>query len=200
MRLIIITKENFFDEEANIINHLFEAGLETLHLRKPFSVEEEVKLLLSEINPDYHSRIVLHDHFSLLSSFNLKGVHLNRRNPETSQKKTISISTSCHTLEEVVIAQKKCNYLFLSPIFDSISKSGYRQGFTSKQLLEAKENGVINHKVMALGGITPETVSAVTAFGFGGIAVLGWLWGDIEKSEDKKGLLERFEQLKQVLQ
>lgn len=197
MKLIVITKETFFDEEAKIIDDLFAAGLVSLHLRKPFASEDELRKLLMDIPVNWHNKIVLHDHFSLINSFCLKGVHLNRRNHEPPQEKEVSISTSCHTLKEVEVAQNKCDYLFLSPIFDSISKLGYRQGFTREQLLAAKECGIINHKVIALGGVTPATVPLLNDFGFGGIAVLGWLWGNVEK--DMERVLLRFEQLKQAL-
>ena len=68
------------------------------------------------------------------------------------------------------------DYLFLSPIFDSISKKGYRSAFSPEQLTKAGKEGVINERVIALGGITPEKKTAIKDWNFGGIAVLGFLW------------------------
>lgn len=81
MRIIVITTPHFWQGEAQAINALFTAGLETLHLRKPDSSLEEVETLLSEIEPKYLCRIVVHDHFELAARYPLHGVHLNQRNP-----------------------------------------------------------------------------------------------------------------------
>jgi thiamine-phosphate pyrophosphorylase len=86
-----------------------------------------------------------------------------------------TLSRSCHSIEELTDGQRY-DYLFLSPIFDSISKKGYRSAFSPEQLTKAGKEGVINEKVIALGGITPEKKTAIKDWNFGGIAVLGFLW------------------------
>jgi threonine dehydrogenase-like Zn-dependent dehydrogenase len=42
-------------------------------------------------------------------------------------------------------------------------------------LLSAKASGLINERVIALGGISPKTIPHAAAYGFGGVAVLGAL-------------------------
>lgn len=69
----------------------------------------------------------------------------------------------------------ECDYLFLSPIFDSISKAGYRSAFSHEQLQRAADEGVIDRKVIALGGVTPERIPYLHSLGFGGVAMLGAL-------------------------
>ncbi len=64
----------------------------------------------------------------------------------------------------------------LSPIFDSISKQGYRAAFTSAQLEEARRRGIIDKRVMALGGVTFDRVKEVLEMGFGGAMILGDAW------------------------
>lgn len=196
MKLIVITTDFFFEGEAGILNLLFERGLETLHLRKPFSEKEEVAQLLSRIDPRYYGRIVLHDHFGLLSVFPLKGIHLNRRNPERIKGIICeTVSRSCHSPAEVT-ESGDCDYVFLSSVFDSISKKGYIQSFSDAELREAKEQGIINHRVIALGGISEERIPVVAGYGFGGVAVLGVLWQEYEIQKDTEALLQRFKRLK----
>ena len=202
MRLFVITTETFFEGEAEAVNMLFENGLETLHLRKPFATQHETEDFIRLINRDYHSRIVLHDHYDLAVLLNLKGIHLNRRNPETTtnnnmflRKRILSVSRSCHSLEDI-IASSGCDYVFLSPVFDSISKTGYKQGFTMEQLGDAQKRKLINGNVIALGGITASNIPVAHRYGFGGVAVLGSLWSDFASDRNKSELLKRFSELK----
>lgn len=192
MKLVVITPEKMIKKEAGIIHSLFESGLATLHLRKPFSSKADVESLLLRIDPVFHSRIVLHDHFSLTAEYDLKGVHLNRRNLELPEKRVGSVSRSCHSLEELSRIDQ-LNYVFLSPVFDSISKTDYNQAFTYEQLKNALASRLINEKVIALGGISQETIPLSADYGFGGVAVLGSLWGN---DENETAIINRFIQLK----
>ena len=81
MKLITITLPVFFEEEAEAITSLFDAGLEILHLRKPGASYEDMEKLLNKLPSEYLERIVTHEHFQLASFLNLKGIHLNGRNP-----------------------------------------------------------------------------------------------------------------------
>ncbi len=177
MKLIVITRPDFFEGEADAIGNLFRAGLQTLHLRKPGATTADVEHLLQRIDHTYHDRIVLHEHFDLVPRYGLKGIHLNARNPEPPQGYTARhISRSCHTLEEVVRHKAACTYVFLSPIFDSISKQGYASSFDHDTLQRAQREGIIDEHVVALGGIDAARLPQVEALGFGGAAVLGDVW------------------------
>lgn len=173
---IVITRPEFIDNEADAITAKFQSGLQRLHLRKPDSNIEEYRQLLSGIPACYHKRIVIHEHFSLLDEFDLCGVHLNRRNPQVPAGWTGHISCSCHSLEEVQAKKADYDYLSISPIYDSISKVGYVSHFSIGQLCEAHKQGIIDHKVCALGGITPENAEEMFNLGFGHIMVLGDAW------------------------
>ena len=152
MKTIAITLPHFFAGEAEAINRLFaEGSIDLLHLRKPDSTIEECRQLIDKINPEYYNRIVVNDHFALCAKYHLHGVHLNRRNPTPPPCHQGSISCSCHSLEEVVKRKPKLNYVFLSPIFDSISKQGYRSAFDDATLKKASAEGIIDQKVVALG-------------------------------------------------
>ena len=200
--LIVITQPNLFSDEAEVINALFNAGLQRLHLRKPNATQEAVAALIEQIPACYHPQIVLHDHFELNSYYQLGGVHLNRRNPTAPKQLKGTTSRSCHTLEEIT-AHSSCDYLFLSPLFDSISKEGYGATFTMEQLTHASNSGIISPKVIALGGMDATRIPTIQHLPFGGIAVLGALWGDIAITgvcaQAINELIQRFEVLKNIL-
>lgn len=187
MKLIVISKEKVFDGEPLWINALMGKYEFTFHLRKPGLTESEMEEIILQINSNFHNRIVLHDHFPLAAKYRLKGVHLNSKNPEIHLKgeywKHCSISRSCHSLEEVAANKDCCNYVTLSPVFDSISKAGYNAGFSYQTLKEASEHGIIESNVVALGGITSSNITSTIDLGFGGAAVLGTVWNQANLQE-----------------
>ena len=176
MKWIIITSPEFLSGEATFISKLFSQGLDLLHLRKPEASLEAYKRLLLQIPKHWYSRIVLHEHFALAEKFGLHGIHLNRRCSQVPDSFRGSISCSCHTLEEVKKQKASKDYVFLSPIFDSISKVGYHAAFSPTLLKQAAIENVIDEKVIALGGITAKNIPLVKEWHFGGVAFLGDIW------------------------
>ena len=176
MKWIIITSPEFLSGEAIFIDKLFSQGLDLLHLRKPEASLEAYKRLLLQIPKHWYSRIVLHEHFALAEKFGLHGIHLNRRCSQVPDSFRGSISCSCHTLEEVKKQKASKDYVFLSPIFDSISKVGYHAAFSPTLLKQAAIENVIDEKVIALGGITANNIPLVKEWHFGGVALLGDIW------------------------
>ena len=166
----------FVGEAARIVALLQRREVDYVHIRKPGARREDMEKLVESIPQAYRNRIVLHDHFPLAEKYQLFGIHLNRRNPDVSRGWKGSVSRSCHSLEEVVRWKNRCDYVTLSPIFDSISKAGYRSAFTREEIAEAARKGIIDEKVMALGGVTFNKMKEVTAMGFGGGMILGDAW------------------------
>lgn len=181
MKLIVITRPGFFDGEAEAINALLDAGLERLHIRKPGSTEAEVEALLQAIPEHHRCRIALHEHFDLAVRYRLGGIHLNRRCPFPPTRYEGRVSRSCHSLNELDQWRSVSDYLFLSPIFDSISKAGYRSAFTMDTLQTAALRGTIDGKVVALGGVDADNIRQLRDMGFGGAAVLGDVWQQDER-------------------
>lgn len=200
MKLILLTPPDFFVEEDKILTALFEEGLDILHLRKPGTEPVYSERLLTLL-PDIHrSQIVVHDHFYLKDEFDLKGIHLNGRNPEAPVNYKGHLSKSFHDIDELKAEKKKFNYAFLSPIFDSISKSDYTAAFDMEVLKKASAQGIIDKRVMALGGITSENMEVIKDLGFGGVVVLGDLWNrfKIHSTLDYKELINHFRKLRKA--
>lgn len=182
--VIVITKPEMFPGEADIVNTLFANGMQRLHLRKPGASEEEMAEWIGRIDLPFRQRIIVHDHHRLLRTMGLGGIHLNARNPEApawfsaerQKRRSVTLSRSCHSLEEIAQWKGVCDYLFLSPIFDSISKGGYTSAFTRETLLQAYHDGLFSKPVYALGGVSADNIRSIYDYGFAGAAVIGSLW------------------------
>ncbi|MGM9712903.1 MAG: thiamine phosphate synthase [Prevotella sp.] len=180
----MITKPEIFTGETDIVNALFFNGLKRLHLRKPQTSETEMAEWIGHISLPFRQRIVVHDNFNLLRTMGLGGIHLNARHPDapawfTEEKESracVTISRSCHTLDEVARWSETCDYIFLSPIFDSISKCGYHSGFTRESLEKAHKDGLFKKPTYALGGVSADNIQTIYGLGFAGAAVIGSLW------------------------
>ena len=155
----------------------FELGLETLHVQKPELTFGQLKDWLLKIPLQFHSRIMLHSHHKLREEFQVKGLHfpsgLMHKASETG-KGPLQVSTSFHQVQDVLTSEPVFDYAFLSPVFDSISKSGYKAAFSEFELKETFLTATL--PVIALGGITSENLEKVAELGFAGAAVLGTIW------------------------
>lgn len=173
MKLIAITKPDFYDGEAAFIKALFERGFDFVHLRKPNSDIDNCRNVLNELSSEERSKIIVHDYPELYHEFSLKGIHINRNVVKYPEGYQGFKTRSCHSLEEVKMYKDDFDYVFLSPIFDSISKKGYKSNFITEDLRRASEEGVIDEKVVALGGVTFDKISFLKDLNFGGAAMMG---------------------------
>ena len=200
MKLILITSPTYFVEEDKIITSLFEEGLDILHLRKPDTAPMFAERLLTLIPEQYHKRIVVHGHFYLKEEFRLKGIHLNLRNPNAPDHYKGHISCSCHSLEEIKERKRNYDYVFMSPVFDSITKQDYNAQYSPEEIKKAHKQGIIDKKVYALGGIDVHNIKEVKKYGFGGAAVMGAIWQKFDTccDRDYSQIIEHFRKLKKL--
>lgn len=172
-KLIAITLPEVVAEEASKITLMLDHGISRVHLRKPQLPAQYLRDLIRNIPPRLHSRLSLHDAHELWHEFPDVHLHLNARNPLPLNGS--KHSASCHSFAELE-KYPTAEYLFLSPVFDSISKHGYVAAFSEDDLQRASMQGVINERIIALGGVVPERIPLLQKLGFGGAAMLGYLW------------------------
>jgi thiamine-phosphate pyrophosphorylase len=176
MEPIIISSSTGFKAESDVVNRLFEAGLQIFHLRKPTYSMLDCRQLLGAINPLYHNRIALHQHHELAAEFNINRVHYPEalRNKQQGQlPETAKVrSTSIHKLNQLD-SLGTFDYAFFGPVFNSLSKPGYR-GIVAP--LFRLDKGAVTEKVIALGGIDSGNIVLVKEMKFDGIALLGCIW------------------------
>ncbi|MCG2431833.1 thiamine phosphate synthase [Aequorivita xiaoshiensis] len=196
--LIVIAPEVTISEEINRLNQLFEAGLACYHLRKPKMNLDEHIAYLNGIHPKFHNRIVVHLFHELASEFPLKGVHFQeeKRKVLLKTKQTdyfkafqandLTISSSFHSPEDISNSTIDFDYQFLSPVFTSISKTGYiGRGFDVNS---------INKIVIGLGGVRAENIAKMKVLGYDGVGLLGGVWNTDNPVESFKKIKDSFEQ------
>jgi thiamine-phosphate pyrophosphorylase len=137
---------------------------------------------IRKMNPKNIRRTIIHSHYNLIGKYNLKGIHLPEkvRTEEgikevirAAKKKKLSVSTSVHSLTSL----KECNqydYVFLSPVFDSISKEGYKATISLTEFSDLRKE--LKSQVIALGGIDESTILKIKETGFDGAALHGVIW------------------------
>ncbi len=193
--LVVFSAEEFLNNEGHTLNLLFEEGMENLHLRKPNCEPKDLGNLLEKIKPEFHSRIVLHQHHDLQNHFRVKGLHfkeLDRRNSMNEIKmnmangtyKNLSLSTSFHNCEDLYLDSTPWHYQFLSPVFDSISKEQY----TGQKY--AVDSG--NKTILGLGGVHAGNMNEIKSLGYCGAAVLGAVWNTQEPLKAFRGIYEAY--------
>lgn len=176
MKIIAITSPEVIEADEYIIKVLIKQGIDIVHLRKPDSSIDECRNLLAKLTDKERGKIVVHDYPELYYEFSLMGIHINKNITSLPEGYSGVKTRSCHSLEEVQMYKDDYDYLFLSPIFDSISKKGYQSNFTDAKLRQASRIGVIDHKVIALGGVTFDKIPYLQSLNFGGVAMLGAIY------------------------
>lgn len=172
-RIHLFTSEDRIDNESGILTDMFRCGLDVLHLRKPGWCAGSVESLIDAIPSVYHKRIVFHDNPEIARKY-AAGVQLNSR-VSSVDFTPATLSRSCHSVGEV-FRSSGLDFVTLSPVFDSISKTGYKSAFQHEELKDAR----FPVSVIALGGITPENVPALPEYGFDGAAMLGAVWNTVD--------------------
>lgn len=166
--IIVISSPDLLVNEGAVYNQLFESGLERLHLRKVGLEKEEWEAILQEVEETYHSRIVLHDHHTLQEKWTNLKLHYNAKDRNENK----GFSSSVHSMEELKSSFDQYEHLFCSPVFDSISKEGYKENKEWQSMICLS----FRSKAIALGGIDQSKLDQLKSWGYQNIAVLGAIW------------------------
>jgi thiamine-phosphate pyrophosphorylase len=204
MKLIVCSSPDPIQDEQDLVKVLFEEGLQTFHLRKPSASEAEMNAWLEQTDAAMRKHIVIHSHWKLAVAFGLKGIHIGAHAMQRMSQKEIKewmnvhpkhISSSVHNLQEAEELPTGIAEVWLSPIFESISKTNYKSSLTSlefdlvKQYLQAEKKT----KVFALGGISSKHIQELKQRNFDGAVVLGTIWHNVETN--KVNLVQRLKEL-----
>lgn len=204
MKIILVSDFNPIPHEHALLNALFANGLRYFHLRKRDYSRAQLEHYLDQIAPEFYPRIVLHAHFDLARERGLKGIHFKKTytledfqqehhlEAAVIRESYLHISHSVHNLSDLKNAQFPYDYLFLSPVFDSISNQGYNSKIkiqTIRKFLKEEPN---RPEVIALSGITAANVDKVVAAGFNGLGLLGFIWLPYREDGQVSAAVDRF--------
>jgi thiamine-phosphate pyrophosphorylase len=207
MKLIIISSSHLIENETQLVTKFFEAGLETFHLRKHRLSAKKTMAFIDKIPVHFHDRIIIHSQHWLAWKYNLKGVHLTKSHKQKKvrtwlllkllkfKKQNIFVTTSYSNIGQLFETNRRYNYnyVFLSPIFDSLS-SKFQGGFTSHSLKSAIEKTELN--VVARGGVDASSIEKGNAIGFKGMAFYSSIWKKTDPFAEFNNIVEKFEELK----
>ncbi len=181
MLVIVITPEDIRAGAASEVTEMLRLGGNVrVHLRYPHASDAEVSAVLDAIPRSLWHRVSVHGHDAVVAGHPGVGMHLagDAACPGIPLPPGAALSKSCHSVREAMEAAPTADYVTLSPVFDSISKQGYRAAIDTgawnvRQVLRRRT-------VVALGGMTPGRLAVVAEAGFAGAAFLGYVWNDAD--------------------
>jgi thiamine-phosphate pyrophosphorylase len=166
-----------------VVGRVLHQSSATFHLRKPGQTDRQIADYLKQIPADLHRRIMVHGHPRLLAQFDINGIHFT----ETARSRNLPrlrglrhdhpgrrLSSAFHRIADIPESDGLFDYILLSPIFDSISKQGYRAAFGHSDLKRFLSR--TDHTVIALGGLDAQRAALAASLGFKGMAALGAIW------------------------
>ncbi|MEM9832738.1 MAG: thiamine phosphate synthase [Bacteroidota bacterium] len=204
MKLLLVS--NFYDVpyEHYLLHLIFSEGLEYFHLRKKEFSEDAMRRYLDRIHPVFYPNIILHSHFHLVAEYGLGGAHFTRKSiyEDFAVGENVDFHRkgfSLHSTAEVAQLESSYHYIFLSPVFDSISNKGYNSKFKLSNLRQFLQTATSRPEIIALGGINHTRVEQAASLGFDGIALLGHIWADFETNPDLVSAVKRFERVRNAI-
>lgn len=188
MKIIIISPPSRIKGEPEVVTEMFKQGLMYFHLKKPGFSEDVMIDYLKRIPEEFHPRIFIHNNYSLVTKFNLAGIHLNKKSRKPGwyqqlrlaylryKRKDIKVTASYSKLANLYFDPPIYEYAFLSPIFESLSEGKYHPAFKERGLMEALQKS--KNPIIAYGGVEMDKIEKVIDLGFQGMALLGVVWND----------------------
>jgi thiamine-phosphate pyrophosphorylase len=196
---ILLTYSQALPHETRLIENLMREEWDFLHVNKPDYTREELINFL-ELIPQYHHKIVLHQHFDLIHEFELAGIHLSKNDRldlsyadeltsacdlrslcvvngclEVSGQKPDLVSYNAHDFKEMDHLPFRTDYILLSPIFDYPNNSDQPPLMSDPNLLRAYLQHS-THRIIAWGGVHNERIQQCQECGFDGYALSGEIW------------------------
>ena len=182
---ILLSSPEHHPHELDIIRAFLAVNDVLFHLRRYDWEEGQVADFLSQFTKVELEKIVLNHHHFLASEFGIQRLHFSEQDRSVMDVEKLQriadagfiLSTSVHEVETFNQLPECFTYAFLSPVFDSISKSGYKA--VSFELSERRKD----MKLIGLGGITKDNYKIVVEMGFDGVAFLGGIWNQSNPME-----------------
>lgn len=179
---VLFTPPTARGKDFLLYNELFAKGLHCLVLRMPKASCQEYEDALLHIEPQYRKRIIICDHYHLIKKVGLGGAHLRKEQRylyDEVRGYTDRVTTSTHSFEELSSLPFTPTFAFLSPIYNSICKIGYKPVITLDEC--PVHLAALPFPVVALGGIAPDKVKEALTYGFAGVAAMGYFYDRIDR-------------------
>ncbi len=194
MEIAVISCSHDEVNEIEEVVRMFDAGLKHFHIRKPRKNKQELSDYIQRFPHKFRKQLILHTYHGLASQFKLGGIHLSREHRKRNNlyalrlwvrrklNPNLIVTRTFHKLTDITQDKRTYTYAFLSPVFDSVTRSSLAGGFSRRALHiiipQAKQ------PIYALGGITVDRLTEVSENGFYGATFHGSIWdNDIPASQ-----------------
>ena len=191
--LYVITDEGMAHGlgHVEIARKVAEGGADVIQLRDKARTGKDllsIALQIREIARSSGISFIINDRLDLALASGADGVHLGQEDLPVPFARRVSprgfiIGTSVRTVAEAMIAETEgADYIALSPIFDTATKSDAGPGKGLERLRVIKS--AVSIPVIAIGGIGKDNVRQVMDAGADGVAVISAVVGqkDIVKA------------------
>lgn len=152
--------------------------VDVVQLRAKHLDAGELLLRAQRLRIAFRGKLLINDRMDVCLAAGADGVHLPscRIAPGTLKQRFgghLIIGVSCHSVDEALRAEGEgADYVYLSPIFESVSKPGYGPPLGVAALTAAAAR--VRIPVLALGGISRENEGLCIAAGAAGIAGISY--------------------------
>lgn len=194
MEIVVISAPQEQPNEIEEVVRMFDAGLKHFHIRKPRMNKNQLAEYIKRYPEQFRSRMIIHSYHGLADTYQLGGIHLSREHRKRGKfyqlrlwikrkfNPQLVVTRTFHKLTDVTSERRKYSYAFLSPVFDSVTRSSLAGGFSKRALLIIIPQA--RQPIYALGGVTVERLYECAENGFHGAAFHGSVWeGDITAAQ-----------------
>lgn len=186
MELSLFSWPDTLEGEIALTKACIHQGLSVFHLRKPNWSYQQTEAFLKGLTAEEQATVILHQHPDLRLFYPIKGIHFSSYQPlkrygHIFPEEPLSFSTSVHSLSEANELPEGFSMVYISPVFDSISKSNHFSIFDKSSLEAFLKNKSSKARYYALGGIDEHNIQQAAAIGFGGAGVLGAVWHTFQR-------------------
>ena len=179
-----MTSNDKFRSEIYIVIKLFENGLETLHLKKTKFSRRHYKDYINQIPKKYHKNIIVHNYYSLIFIYNLKGFSFSKKNKPSLISKSLTkfikskliYTTTCNSISKLKnLSLNKYNYILTGPLYKSkndikIINSKFSEDNIKEIIFSFPK------KIVFFGGITIENLNLLNNNHLHGIVIQSSIW------------------------
>jgi len=178
--MVIITPDIIGQKEIELIHSISWNDKLILHLRSSVYQEDVIADILSDMDHRIYPFLAVHNHIDLLYDQPLLNrIHLSEYNSaliaQIPAASPWTISASVHDIATFNGLDQRFSYAFISPVYPSISKKGYKQTIDFKMENIRKRTNYCT-QLIALGGINDQNIYELTMMGYDDVAICGHLW------------------------
>ena len=201
LKLCLVTKPNYnaLDQYFNFLHQAINGGVTSIQLRDKTNalatIQTTALALIAFLKP-LNIPLIINDHVQLAKEIDAQGVHLGQSDLSPIKARQILgpekiIGWSIENEEQLEQAnQLDClDYIGVGAIFPSQTKTDCKRIWGLDALQKAVQQS--RHPVVAIGGISQNTIRDVMLCGVAGVAVVGAIQDQVQPKQAAAKLIQK---------